>query len=162
MEVSVKTYVTNIIDVLAKIVLPSVESPFARIQLSFAIDMLNQLQHRVEYRTDVIEDNHTAAKGMLDIINAGLRVNDIPIPPEIAKVDDMSSFPAGGKGELHEAFIRVQTASSLAMDLMYEKQGKIRNFKALEKKVMDLALQWVNRTAGLKSPTINLEQLESR
>ena len=80
MNVSVKTYMSSIIDVLIKTVLPSVESPFARTQLSFAIDMLNQLQNQVEYRSDVMKDDCAAAKEMRDVICVALRENDIEIP----------------------------------------------------------------------------------
>ncbi len=162
MNVSVKTYMSGIIDVLIKTVLPSVESPFARIQLSFAIDMLNQLQNHVEYRSDVMKDDCTAVKEIRDVICAALRENDIEISQEITSHDRAESSPEAGMADLKGTLAQLETASSAAVDLMYEKRDRIKDFSVLEKRVLDLSNQWIQRRAGLKAPTVNLESLESQ
>ena len=45
---------------------------------------------------------------------------------------------------------------------MYEKREQIKDFSALEKKILDLSNQWIQRRAALKAPTLNLESLESQ
>ena len=162
MNVSVKTYMSSIIDVLIKTVLPSVESPFARTQLSFAIDMLNQIQNQVEYRSDVIKDDCAAAREIRDVICAVLRENDIEVPGEILSNDGIESPPGAGMADLKEALTQLEAASAAAVDLMYEKREQIKDFSALEKKILDLSNQWIQRRAGLKAPTLNLESLESQ
>lgn len=162
MNISVKTYMSGIIDVLIKTVLPSVESPFARIQLSFAIDMLNQLQNQVEYRSDVMKDDCMAAKEIRDVICAALRDNDIEVPREIVPNDSRESVSGAGVEDLREALTQLEAASAAAVDLMYEKRDQIKDFSALEKKILDLSNQWIQRRAGLKAPTLNLESLESQ
>jgi|GEM_PF-3014620 len=162
MSVSAKTYMSSIIDVLIKTVLPSVESPFARTQLSFAIDMLNQLQNHVEYRSDVMKDDCAAAKEMRDVICAALMENDIEIPGEIVSNDDTESQPEAGMADLKGALTQLEAASAAAVDLMYEKRDRIKDFSALEKKILDLSNQWIQRRAALKAPTLNLESLESQ
>ena len=162
MNVSVKTYMSSIIDVLIKTVLPSVESPFARTQLSFAIDMLNQLQNHVEYRSDVMKDDCTAAREIRDVICTALRENDIEVPGEIVSSETTASSSEAGMADLEEALTQLEAASSAAVDLMYEKREQIKDFSALEKKILDLSNQWIQRRAGLKAPTVNLESLESQ
>ena len=162
MNVSVKTYMSGIIDVLIKTVLPSVESAFARTQLSFAIDMLNQLQNQVEYRSDVMKDDCKAAREIRDVICAALRENDIEIPQEIVSNDITESVSEAGMEDLKEALTQLEAASAGAVDLMYEKRKQIKDFSALEKKVLDLSNQWVQRRAALKAPTLTLESLESQ
>ena len=161
MNVSVKSYMSSIIDVLIRTVLPSVESPFARTQLSFAIDMLNQLQNQVEYRSDVMKDNWKTAKEIRDVICAALRENDIEVPREIVFNDGTESPLEAGMADLKVALTQLEAASAAAVDQMYEKREKIENFSALEKKILDLSNQWVQRWAALKAPTLNLESLES-
>jgi hypothetical protein len=161
MTVSVKTYISNIVDVLAKVVLPSVDSAFARIQLSYAIDMLNQLQNRMEYRTDVIKDDYTAAKSMLDLVCTALTRNHIEVPEEIISNASPASFAQEPTPNLSEALTQVETALTQALDLMYEEKEKIKNFSDIEKQILGLSLQWVQRKGELKVPTINLELLES-
>ncbi len=161
MNVSEKTYMSNIIDVLIKTVLPSVESPFARTQLSFAIDMLNQLQNQVEYRSDVIKEECMAAKEMRDVIYTALRENGIEVPEEIVSTDTTESTREAGMADLKEELTQLRTASARAVDLMYEKRGEIKDFGALEQKILDLSNQWVQRRAALKAPTLTLEALES-
>jgi hypothetical protein len=160
MNVSAKTYMTGIINVLIKTVLPSVESPFARTQLSFAVDMLNQLQNQVEYRSDVMKDDCAAAREMRDVICAALRENDIEIAQEIVSNDITESASETGLAELKEALTQLEAASAAAVDLMYEKRDRIKDFSALEKKILDLSNQWIQRRAALKAPTLNLESLE--
>ena len=162
MNVSVKTYMSSIIDVLIKTVLPSVESPFARTQLSFAIDMLNQLQNQVEYRSDVMKDDCAAAKEIRDVICVALRENDIEIPGEILSNESTESPPEAGTTDPREALTPLEAASAAAVDLMYERQEQIKDFGALEKKILDLSNQWIQRRAALKAPTLNLESLESQ
>lgn len=162
MNLSVKTYLSGIIDVLIKTVLPSVESPFARTQLSFAIDMLNQLQNHVEYRSDVIKDDCTAAKEIRDVIFAALRENDIEIPEESDSMDVTESVSGAGMTDLKETLMQLEATSARAVDLMYEERGRIKDFSALEKKILDLSNQWIQRRATLKAPTLNLESLESQ
>jgi len=162
MNVSAKTYMSSIIDVLIKTVLPSVESPFARTQLSFAIDMLNQLQNHVEYRSDVMKDDCTAAREIRDVICTALRENDIEVPGEIVSSETTASSSEAGMAGLEEALTQLEAASSAAVDLMYEKRDEIKDFSALEKKMLDLSNQWIQRRAGLKAPTVNLESLESQ
>jgi hypothetical protein len=152
---------SRIIEVLIKTVLPSVESPFARTQLSFAIDMLNQLQNQVEHRSDVMKNDCTAAGEMRDVICAALRENGIEIPHEIVSNDITESASEVGMTDLKEALTQLEGASARAVDLMYEKRDEIKDFGNLEKKIMDLSNQWVQRRAGLKAPTLNLESLES-
>lgn len=162
MSVSVKTYLSNIINVLIKVVLPSVNSGIARIQLSFAVDLLNQLQNQVEYRNDVMNDDFTTVKEMLHIACIALRDNHITIPEEITSYTEMTSsdqFPP--LPNIQEALTQVETASSRALDLMYEKSDNTTNFNEIEKKLLDFSFQWVWRKAKLKPPTINLELLES-
>jgi hypothetical protein len=162
MNVSVKTYMSSIIDVLIKTVLPSVKSNFARTQLSFAIDMLNQLQNHVEYRSDVMKDDCTAAREMRDVICTALRENDIEVPGEIVSSETTASSSEAGMADLEEALTQLEAASSAAVDVMYEKREQIKDFSALEKKILDLSNQWIQRRAGLKAPTVNLESLESQ
>ena len=162
MNVSAKTYMSGIIDVLIKTVLPSVESPFARTQLSFAIDMLNQLQNQVEYRSDVMKDDCTAAEEIRDVICAALRENGIEVPREIVSNDILESSSEAGMADLKEALTRLEAASAAAVDLMYARRDEIKDFSAIEKKVLDLSNQWIQRRAALKAPTLNLESLESQ
>lgn len=162
MNVSVKTYMSSIIDVLIKTVLPSVGSPFARTQLSFAIDMLNQIQNQVEYRSDVMTRDCAAAREIRDVICAALRENDIEVPAEILEVEGIESPAGAGMADLKEALTQLEAASAGAVDLMYEKREQIKDFSALEKKIMDLSNQWVQRRAALKAPTLNLESLGSQ
>lgn len=161
MNVSVKAYMSSIIDVLIKTVLPSVETPFARTQLSFAIDMLNQLQNQLEYRSDVMKDDCAAAREIGDVICAALRENDIEVPGDILSNDGTESPPEPGTADLKEALTQLEAASAAAVDLMYEKRDEIKDFRALEKRILDLSNQWVQRRAALKAPTLNLESLES-
>ncbi len=161
MSVSVKTYISNIIDVLIKVILPSVNSPFARIQLSYAIDLLNQLQHQVEYRIDVMQDDGMAAKEMLDIVCVALMDNHINIPEEIASYGKMTSLDQTPIDNITETASQVERASAKALDLIYEKSDNINNFSEIENKLLDLSLKWVGRKEKLKAPTINLEFLES-
>jgi hypothetical protein len=63
--------------------------------------------------------------------------------------------------DLKEALTQLEAASAATVDLMYEKRDEIKDFGALEKKILDLSNQWVQRRAGLKAPTLTLESLES-
>jgi len=162
MSVSVKTYISNIIDVLIKVILPGLNSPFARIQLSYAIDLLNQLQNQVEYRRDVMFDDGAAAKEMLDIVCSTLTDHRINIPEDIAPLAGEKSFHLSpASQDITEAVRQVEGAAAKALDLMYEENDKIRNFSEVENKLLDLSLKWVLRKEKLRAPTINLELLES-
>ncbi len=161
MKVSIKTYISNINDVLANIVLPSVDMGFAKIQLSYAIDMLNQLQNRVEYRHDVIKDDYIAAKAILDLICVALNDNHVDIPKDIIHHIESNS-PDGVADTISEdELTRMETASTKVLDLMYENSTQINNFNEIEKNVLSLLRQLTKKKAGLRVPTINLELLES-
>lgn len=162
MRVSVHTYISNIIDVLAKVVLPGVNSAFARIQLSYAIDLMNQLQNLVEYRNDVMKDDYAAAKKMLDLVCGALHDNHVVLPEEVASYAETASSdqpPAFLNRE--DALTQIETASSKALALMYQHDDNIYNFDEIENKLLDLSLHWARKKAELKAPTINLELLES-
>jgi hypothetical protein len=95
------------------------------------------------------------------VICAALRENGIEIPHEIVSNDITESASEAGMTDLKEALTQLEGASARAVDLMYEKRDEIKDFGNLEKKIMDLSNQWVQRRAGLKAPTLNLESLES-
>jgi hypothetical protein len=161
MRVSIHTYISNIIDVLAKVVLPGVNSAFARIQLSYAIDLMNQLQNMVEYRNDVMKDDYAAAKEILDLVCAVLNDNHVNLPEEITSYAGMASSDQTPVLNMEKALTQVETASAKALELMYQNDDEINNFNEIENKLLDLSLHWVRRKAELKAPTINLELLES-
>lgn len=162
MNVSVKTYITNIINVLSNVVLPGVNSAFARIQLSFAIDILNQLQNQVEYRNDVMRDDYQATKEIFDMACAVLNDNHISLPEALSSPAGITSPDQAAISGLNEELTRVETDSTRALDLIYEKKDEIRNFDEIEGGLLDLSLRYVRRKGKLKAPTINLELLESR
>jgi hypothetical protein len=161
MSVSVKTYILSIINLLTKVVLPALDSKFARIQLSFAIDMLNQLQNRLEYRNDVIKDDYETAKEILNLVCAALNANNVAIPEEIISNLKATSASDAPILPLAEDLSQTEAASAGAVDLLYEKKNEITNFNEVEQQLLSLSLQWGKRKATLQAPTINLELLES-
>jgi hypothetical protein len=161
MSVSIKTYITNIIDVLVKVVLPNVNSAFARIQLSFAIDILNQLQNQMEYRNDVMRDDYKETREMLDMACAVLNDHHINLPEKLSSSAGRTSSGQTSISDLSEELAQIETDSAKALDLMYEKRNEIENFNEIENKLLDLSLHYVRRKGKLRAPTINLELLES-
>ncbi len=161
MDISIKTYISNVNDVLARIVMPSVNSRFARRQLSFAIDLLNQLQNRMEYRNDVIKEDTHAAKEVFDLVCATLGENHIDIPPDILPDTEKKELQEVPGADAKVACTNMEAASARALDLIYDKRNEIKNFAEIEKKILDLLMQWAQRKAKLRVPTINLESLES-
>jgi hypothetical protein len=161
MSVSIQTYIANIIEVLIKVVLPDLNSGFARIQLSFAIDLLNQLQNQVEYRNDVMRDDFAAAAEMLDLACATLQDNRIGLPEEMAR--DAARWPSENPdaSAVKDVLSRMEAVSAKALDRLYENAGEIKNFIEIEEQLLEMAQKWVNRKARLQAPTINLELLES-
>ena len=160
MRVDIKSYFSAINDTLIKTVLPDVQSPFARIQLSFAIDMLNQLQNQVEYRNDVMKDDLEGAREIFNIALAVLKAHHIDAPEEIC-----CSFPETNDtplpDDVKDDLEKIETAAAGLIDLMYEQKNDIKNFGEIENKLMDLSLHYVRRKMKLRAPTINLELLES-
>ena len=160
MRVAIKSNFSAIMDALINIVLPDIQSPFARLQLSFAIDMLNQLQQQVEYRSDVMKDDLDGARELLNIARASLKAHNVSISEEIrALIPSSENIPVSTGVEKN--LEQIETAAARVIDLLYEKKEKINNFHEIENRLLDFSLQYVRRKAKLRAPTINLELLES-
>jgi hypothetical protein len=85
----------------------------------------------------------------------------IRVPGEIVLNDIAESGSEAAMADLREALTQMEAASAAAVDLMYEKRDQIEDFSTLEKKILNLSNQWIQRRAGLRAPTLDLESLES-
>jgi hypothetical protein len=161
MNISIKTVINNVNDILIRTVLPDLTSGVAKRQLAYAIDMLNQLTNRVDYLESILRDDFDTAKAVFDLARGALADNRIDIPdgtlPEI-KVQNFGDIP---ESDMHDAIKTMEAASSAALEVLYAGKSGIENFNVIENKVFDTLMQWNQRKAQLLIPAIRLEHLES-
>ena len=79
MLLSIENQFAGIQQTLEEVVVPHISSPYVRGQVFAVMEILNQMQNWVEYRSDLLEDEISRARGVISPIAEALKI----LGPEI-------------------------------------------------------------------------------
>ncbi|MEW6441129.1 MAG: hypothetical protein AB1640_09380 [bacterium] len=144
METPLKTFVERISHTLENVVAPELSSPMVRGQLFAAVELLNQLPGRFEYRHDFLVQDIGAGRQMLATLTEALRGAGLEMPEEISAAAAAAAPDlTGASGEqLWEGRTRLEAAVSAALDLLNAHRAEIADAAAgAERAVLALLQQ---------------------
>lgn len=151
MFMSTDVYLTRIMHTLEQVVVPEVESDYARGQVYAVIDLLNQLTGKIEYKSDLISQEIEMGSKMLATVIREMETV-APAPDDLKKfLDELGSDKTKMDLGLRN---RLDEMQCLAIDFFNANRAKLEPEAALEVDGMirDHITRITTRDLGMMKP----------
>jgi hypothetical protein len=136
---------------LEHLVAPEIESDFVRGQVFAAIELLSQLQGRIEQRHDFVMQDVVNARETIRVLCKALEESGLRVPDEMAAVLPQDASDLSGL-QLREVRERVESALSSVLDFFHEHRADLPDPDAIERLALRHIQQGIFRDLMLFRP----------
>lgn len=160
MDTNFATYVTRINNTLEKSIAPYLQTDFQRQQVIAVINLLNQLNPRLEYRHDFLLEDIERLRGILKTVIRAFQEEDIPFPEDLLSVSKVDTGGLCGTPlkELHD---ELEVTVSRIIHLLYENKNQLKDLKTIEQSILEQITQGIMRDIMLFAPAKSLLDIEN-
>lgn len=158
MDTPISTCFARINHTLEHVVMPEISSAFIRGQVYSAMDLLNQLEPRIEYRRDLLTQEITEGTALLTALRAALTQAGVDIPGAVADAVCPPDLGALTSARLHKERDTIDAAVSAALDLVHAHRAEIPEIAAIERDALTRIQKLIARNMGLVRP-LRLEKI---
>ena len=152
MSTPIEVYLGKISQALSEYVLPQVEHGHAKSQLEVAIDLLNRLKVKCDYKVEFYETDYQWSREIFQIIETRLRPLGIDLDAELKITRPLTelSHDCMATAVVQNA-PAMTAAASKALDLLYREKNRIDDFSDLEDEIYRIILRWAMRSLNKQS-----------
>ncbi|RJP16111.1 MAG: hypothetical protein C4520_19035 [Candidatus Abyssobacteria bacterium SURF_5] len=145
-------YVNRINDILEHVIAPEIESDYIRGQVFAVIELLSQLQGRIEHRHDFIVQDIESGRETIRMLISALSTAGVPVPADICGAAQPLNFLEMTGLQLRDERERIERTLSKALDIVHERRSEISDPEAIERAALEQIQQGIFRDLMLFRP----------